>query len=1056
MRTPRSALATALLATLAAAASAGMWPWQRKLEFARALNTRQYYDISDRVIDRLERNESIIGIERAFLYRELGEYYADLAQMAAAEKKDLSLFIAQLDKARAAFQKFLDHKSIKNNPRYAAERFDISLRLSRIQLAVAEGHARELDRDKTTKAQKEEHKKRAVAIFKAAIEAFNQAVAEKQKQLKKVEKLAPPANASSKLRDKFRERRQEAREQLFRVRLERDISRVRFAKLLKKIGQPVQQWRAQLDAAEKDYRQLLLDFTGTLGATQANLELARCLIEKGAKHDKEALERLEEVWAKRGSYTQYKSVPCEAAELRARILLRQKKSQETINTVDALLRFASEGVWNPEQKTLAGVVETLEALPASDPVSYDQRAGANAFLMEAEAYAQMGAAAEKAKKKRGQIRRLYGAAYDIALGVLEVRQYLDPKYSPLLEKWRIKANRPVAPAVVRQRYLDAISNRKYADAARYMRAIASRQALLPASELKPDQKRQQWVTVGQCYHAAGRDHEAAIAFLAAGRWFPTPSSEAYRAASAAVSAANAQYQKTKAPHDQKFLRWVQMQAESLNPYGKGGIYVRQAEAARKEGKFDRALDLLAKVHPEQEAYPHALYHKGRTYKAMFADLDDQAKAGPAGQRAAARMKAAFEELFDYYQAKAPALRDKNQADALDRLTSVVGAAVAMYTDFHLRPPAKDPATVLQLTNGLPQRFPGIERTPGYAIVIFSRMRAAYTQIVAAESVQAGATLLPIVEQTWKTLGTFPNFRYLDKAAAMAAQSHIALAKKAESAAEAAKDHQAKAALSKQADGLRDKAIGYYLQLVELAPRQTLRTYRYILHSLKTRDHEPKSEDWHSIVQIAPKVIEMFRKAPRAEDALTYVKAALGLAHFHLQKYREAIPILEEVDDYYEAQYQADLKPYREARRKWEEDPRGNPKPGRAPRRAAGQPEVMETLALCYLRAEAKDKYDRAERTFVTLTRLYQRKPSKYWEVFYYLCETYRRRGKFEDAVKQIERAWLRDASLGGKASDFHDLVAQVQRDVARLKDAQRKAILEPLLKRLFDNLAKKR
>ncbi|MFW6163075.1 MAG: hypothetical protein ACODAJ_09920, partial [Planctomycetota bacterium] len=491
MRIPRVALALAFLAALSAAACAGMWPWQRQLEFARALNTRQYYDISDRVIDRLEGDKSIVGIERAFLYRELGEYYADLAQVAAAEKKGLSLFISQLDKARSYFQKFLDHKSIKNNPRYASERFDISLRLSRIQLAVAEGHARELDREKVSKAEKARHKQRAIAIFKAAIEAFNKAVAEKAKQLKKVEKLAPPSNADPKLREKYRERRQEAREQLFRVRLERNVSRVRYAKLLKKVGQPPKEWRPQLDAAEKDYRQLLLDYTGTLGATQANLELARCLIEKGAKHDKEALQRLAEVWEKRKSYAQYKTVPCEAAELRAGILLRQKKGQEAIGVIDALLQFASEGVWTPEQKSVGKVIETLEALPETDRANYDQRSAAKAFLMEAEAYAQTAAAAEKAKKKRSEIRGRYGAAYDIAIGVLEVRQYLDPKYSSLIEKWREKSGRPPAPAIVRQRYLDAISNRKYGDAARYMRSIASRQTLLPASELKPDQKRQQ-------------------------------------------------------------------------------------------------------------------------------------------------------------------------------------------------------------------------------------------------------------------------------------------------------------------------------------------------------------------------------------------------------------------------------------------------------------------------------------------------------------------------------------------------------------------------------------
>ncbi len=1055
MRIPRVSLAVALPAVLAATASAGMWRWQRKLEFAKALCTRQYYDIGDRVIARLESDKSIIGIEKAFLHRELGDYYSDLAEMAIAEKRDLGLFVQYLDKSRACFLKFLGHASIKTNPRYGSDRFDIGLRLSRIQLAIAEGHVRELDNDRLAKAEKEKHKKQAVTILKAAIAAFDRAVGEKAKGVSKVKGLAPPATADAALRNKWRERYRIAREELFRVRLERNVSRVRFAQLLKQVKAAASEWQAQLATAEKDYRQLLLDFSGTPGATQANLELARCLMEKGAKSDKEALERLTEVWEKRIGFRRYKKVPCEAAQMKASILLRQRKGKDAVPVLDGLLAFASDKAWNPEQKTVNAVIETLEAVPESDRENFDQRAIAKAFLMEAEAYAQMGEAAEKGKKPRKQIRAIYGAAYDIALGVLEIRRFLDPRYSPLVEKWRVKANRPVAPAIVRQRYLDAINKKKYADAARFMREIASRQTLLPRDQLTPEQKRQQWFTVGQCYHAAGLQYEAAIAFLAAGRWFPQPSSEAYKAASAAISAANAQYQKTKAPHDEKFLRWIQMQAEALNPYGKGGIYIRQAETARDEGNYRRALDLLDLVQPDQDAYPHALYHKALTYKAIYNVLDAKAKAGPKGTAAASRMTAAFDQLFAYYKAAAPELRKKGEKDTLERLTGVVGAAMAMYTDFYLRPPAKDAAKVLELTTGLTERFPGIDKTPGYPVMVFSRMRAAYTLIVAADP-DAGAKLLPTMQEAWRTLRAFPDFRYLDKAAAMAAQSNIALAKTLEKAAEAASDPKAKAALAARATTRRDSAIDYYLQLVALAPRQSLRTYRYILHSLKTREHEPKSEDYRRIVELAPKIIEMFRKDPRAADDILSIQSALGIAYYHLQKYREAIPVLEAVDDVYEKRYQDALAPYRAARRKWEEDPKHNPRPDRAPRRAAGQPETMERLAFCYLAANTTSKYERAERTYITLTRLYQRKPEKYWVVFYNLCETYRRRGSFEEAAKQIDRAWLRDPTLGGRASKarFRSLVARIQTGIAKLEDAQRKAAIEPLVNRLLDDLRK--
>ena len=234
MRIPRVSLAVALPAVLAATASAGMWRWQRKLEFAKALCTRQYYDIGDRVIARLESDKSIIGIEKAFLHRDLG------------------LFVQYLDKSRACFLKFLGHASIKTNPRYGSDRFDIGLRLSRIQLAIAEGHVRELDNDRLAKAEKEKHKKQAVTILKAAIAAFDRAVGEKAKGVSKVKGLAPPATADAALRNKWRERYRIAREELFRVRLERNVSRVRFAQLLKQVKAAASEWQAQLATAEKD------------------------------------------------------------------------------------------------------------------------------------------------------------------------------------------------------------------------------------------------------------------------------------------------------------------------------------------------------------------------------------------------------------------------------------------------------------------------------------------------------------------------------------------------------------------------------------------------------------------------------------------------------------------------------------------------------------------------------------------------------------------------------------------------------------------------------------
>jgi len=1053
MRHTRATTTAAVaFAVLAATASAGTWSWQRQLEFAKALCTRQYYDIGDIVLGRLEADKNIIGVEKAHLYKELGEYYSDLAEAAVTEKRDINAFVQYLSKSRAYFVKFLNHNSIKTNPRYAAGRFEIRMRLSRISLAVADGHIRVFDNPKTSKADKEKHKKLAVDIFKRAIAEFQLAVGEKDKEVKRIKGLSPQDES---LRKTWRERVRRAREELFRVRLERSMARVRFATLLKKIKAPAKEWQAQLGAAEKDYRQLLLDYSGTPGATQANLELARCLLERGAKHDKEVLDRLGEVWEKRGGFRRFRQVPCEAAQMKASILIRQKKPKVAIPVIDGLLAFASGGAWNPEEKTVQGVIEALQAVEGASREQFSERQVALSFMMEAEFYAAVAAAAEKAKEPGKKIRLLYGAAYDISLGVLKVRRFLDPKYADLIERWRMRSGRPLDPAILWQKYLDAISKRKYLDAARLMGEIASQQTTLPRAELAPDKKREMWFTVGQCYHAAGRDHEAAIAFLAAGRWFPEPAPEAYKAASAAVSAANAQFKRTKHPSDEKFLRWVQEQAEALNPYGKGGIYIKQAETARKEGKFQRALTLLDQVRPDQDAYPHALYHYALTYKAMFSRMSAADKAGMDGKRAVARMRASFDKLLAYYKTKYPELKREGDQDAIDRLVGVVGAALAMYTDFYLRPPYKDSNRVLEITTDLQKQYPGVESSPGFPVICFSRMRAAYS-LMAKADLDTGRKLLRVVEDTWKTLGSFSEFRYLDKAAAMAAQCHFEMSKKLTALAKTATDKAKQQGLEQQAGEHKARALDFYLQLVALAPRQTLRTYRYILHSLRSREHKLKSEDWRKIVALAPKVIEMFKGDRRAAADLLFVKATLGIAYHGLKNYREAIPPLQEVDDAYEKHYQDQLLPYRERKRKWQEDPNRNPKPGRPPRRHASQPEIMEKLAFCYLAASSRSHYDRALKTYIVLTRIYAPKPAKYWIVFYNLCETYRRLDLFEQAVKQIDRAYLRDPSMGGRSSKarFLGLVGRIQREVAKLKNTQRAATLEPMIKRLLKNLRK--
>ena len=1014
------------------------WRWERKLEFARALATRQYHDIGNLVIARLDADKTIIGIERAFLSQRTGEYYADAAGELAAQHK-LQGFLDCLDQARTRHRRYLDYPAIQTGPRYAAERFETRMTLCRLTLAMAEGVARLRDDKRTPDADRPKLTQRATKLHQSAIADFDRAVADKSSHVERIRRIEPKGDEA--LRREWRRQLRGVREEFFRVRLERNMARVRFATFLKKAKAPTKDWQAQLDAAENDYRKLLLEFSGTPGATQANLELARCLLEKGPKHDGEAIERLTEVWRKRGDFPRYSRIPCEAAELKAAILLRQKKPAEAIAAIDALLAVASDGAWDPEQRTAGLVAALVGELPEEDREQFSRRAGVRVLLLQAEAFALQGAQARQAGRPRAEIRRAFGAACDIATGVLRAQRFVAPRYTPLINGWLKEAGQLAPPELLWQRYVGALDRGDYREAAHLLQQIAAQQTTLPRERLSPADKRELWFSMGRCYHAAGMGREAAYAFLAAARWFPDVTAPGSNPVSAAVGAAAAQHQRTHSNLDKRFLEWVQEQAELLVP-GTGAAPVRKGIRLRRNGRLRQAIEAFQQVKPDQEAHPHALYHTAVTWKLTFAGLSPADQKGAEGRQVLQQMEQAFAALYGFCKARYPELQRKGDNDACRGLIEAVSAALAMHTDFYTRKPCNDPDRVLKLTSDLAKRFPGIEKSSAFALILFNRMRAACA--LAPESPMGRVEeLLIAIEEGWRTIQADGGFPHRDKAAAIGAHAHLAVAGRLEK-----KD-------TARAQRHRDRGLDFYLQLIDVAPDQPVETYHYILLRLKTRPHKPKSEDYRAIVAIAPAAIERFKGKPNAARALLDIRIALGVAFHGLGKHREAIRVLEGIDDQLEGPYRQRLREYRRQLDEWQRQQQRRQRPEGPPGRDPGHAEVKENLAFCYIASSRRDRYERALEAYVFLCRVYDRKPDKYAVIVYSLCETLHRLGRYEDAARRIDRVLYRPAAFyGGRAgrARLRRLVARMKTATAKLSDPRRRTELEPFLDELLARL----
>lgn len=644
---------------------------QRVIDFLSGLYLRGYPDLGDVVLSRLLAGAELSAGNRASLHRVLGKFYAHRAETLALERHDMEAFIQHLELARNCFRSFLDHGTRTGEARDASDRADVLLRLGRIELAIAEALARATSGSPISEADSRRRAERAVEACEAAVRAFGEVAQQNVARVAELDARVPPAGAGAEAHERWQTTHRAAREQDFRVRLELAMARRRGAKLLERLGPSGSARSAQLAAAERELRRLRREFAGTLGSHQASLELARILTDKDGKADAEALELLTSVWGARAGFSRYKRIPCDAERLRASILLRRGKVREALGVLDSLVAFASDGVWRPGHRSVAEVVEVLRAVPESDREAYDRRAVAEVLLMEAEALALL---AEDTDPPLQEPRRLYRAALDVAAGVAEVLGVLDPKYTGLLSAWSANCPGPTPLALLRQRYADAVREKRYAEAAALMTEIASRQTLQPPGRLAPEAKLGLWFAIGQCYHSAGRGPEAAIAFLGAARWFPQAPAKAHEAAQAAISAADAHLRRTKDPADQQLRRWVRAQAASSDPLAPGSLLVREADAARRAGKLRRAIELLERVRPDDDTYPDALCRLILAHKASLGQLPDAQRAGREGRLAAQQMAAIHKKLVAEARRRRPELARRGDKAAVTRLAALVGTA----------------------------------------------------------------------------------------------------------------------------------------------------------------------------------------------------------------------------------------------------------------------------------------------------------------------------------------------------------------------------------------------
>ncbi|MBM4037048.1 MAG: hypothetical protein FJ290_00925 [Planctomycetes bacterium] len=1069
MRQPLNALVraatAALVVALAGMACAGTPSWSRRLEFAsRLLRNHGYADLSKQVVNQLLDDPAIKGPERTELYKAVGEYHVEAIESVKG-KDAFQQCIWHLGEARKYFTKYAEEKK--------GGGFEMQVRITWLSVNRARVYSRMLEEADTPKADQAKHKAEAVSAYRAAIKEFEDLAKAKKAEEDKAKGLAKLKEDANFVR---------VRNEHVSVRIYLNDTRVELGKFLKKTGADAKEWRALIDAAVKDYRAMLFEFGGAAGLAQINVKLAKALMELGPEGDKEAIERLDEVWENRQAYLDFLAIPCEAMHVKAMILVRQKKHSEATDVLDDMISRRTGRGWEPAKLPIDQVSERvtdiLQNLDEGEiQKQYDAKALAESFVLLAEAYAARGKAAEDAKKPAKESERLYGMAYEIALGVWEAKLMLpDPKYAGLVQTWREKGRRPLSLTdlnIMIRKLLEEGERFREKDPERsraaYLKAAKLYTEVAGRTKPEPDQVRKIWDSVAKCYYAGGDCMSAYVVFTGLSRWSLRPQPPhpvAYGFAQAAVSAIRAQYDrsvKDKASPSQiafekKLLGDANLWAESLSIEGPEGHAIAEARRLRGEKKFHEALKLLDGVRQESRVYPHALHERAIILREMFLALPKEERAALAGQRLLKGALEAFQGCLDFARKRLPELKGDDAAEDRKRLIEVIGSTITIYCDTLLKDYVNQPARVLDLTGNLAQDYPGIEAAVAYPLILYTRMHAAYVIATGKDADQAAKALAPL-DDAWRRLREFPDFRYLPNACKMGAMAYNEVAKGLEEQAKKATGA-AKADLEKRAAAARDRGLEFYLELLSLAPHQTLVTYHYVLGQLEKRVSDNKNADYRRIVELAPRALGMFRPGEADPDRLVQVKLILANAYFHLRNWREGITVLEDANGRYEAEHQKRMKIYEDIKRRAEEAGKQAPK---LPARHPLQAQVLEALGRAYV--ETKTKLKEAKLIFAERVKNYypSREKPEHWVAMLYLCRAAHLEGDHEEAVKYLfvvsEGIAANPVTTGeGAPKDFLDLAAKVQQEVRALPESllKRKLLdaLDGILKKLRDAVSK--
>ena len=1021
----RARIAAIALALAAAAAQAAA-TWERKVEFARQVGTRSDRAAAESVLDALAADPAIPASERPDLYLALADCWFDLIAGQAGGKDGLEGAIHCLGKARGLLARFLELPAVKDGRSPAERRVEAALRRALLAKHTAACHAR-LAGDTTLPApQKQQHRQEAVRSYESAIRELDALAAQKEDRARRL-----------------------------RARLSCNEVRVELAMFLKDAGSPEAQWRPTLEAAAKDYRQMLFDFPNPGVDGQINVLLAEALLSLG--NDREALERLAGVWRVRADFAGHKAVPCKARYLAASALFRQGKPREAIDALDEMLVFRTRGgrAYDPKAVTAEGVRAVLEDLDDGDsPAQFDRREVAKALLLAAEAHAALGEKAREGQRPKEETQALFTRAYHLALGVCQTQLPLDTRYVPLLERWRQAAGQPEDPALLRRRSERAAHEGRYGEAARDLTAA------LAADAPEPDLLRRGWEQVAAYYYRDGDHYSAAIACRSLARRFPRPEATAYAYVSRAYRILRERAERTEDPADEAVADECGRVAERLSPQGPGPLHLKQALAERAAGRLDAAMSLLGVIGPASPVYPSALCEAAFTHGAVFEGLPGGERAGPRGQEALAAMAARFHDLLEHAEAALPKLPGDDGAGERRRILDPLARCLAGVCEMHLKRGTQGAAGVIELAAEAERACPGIAELPAFPFVVYARLRAA-DLLLAGSTIQEHQRLAATLEQGWTALAKHPDFRGLAHACWLAANACDRLAARLDEAAKTAPDPAAKADLGKQAAAARDRGLACYVQLVQVAPDQPIGIYRRVLSQLLERPHEPKSADYRQIANLGPKAVELhkalrdafgplsrsgvplgeaYNRQPEQRPAidLLLAESALGIAHCRLGNWRDALPLLEEVHRVAEAVHQTRLAALA--------------RDGRQERvaREALHLAARRWLPRCYLELAASSKYEAARTILFEDLSLYARDKPEHWDTLYWLCETLRREGRHEDALKLVRLDALRtQGAMGtgvggdgkGTRDDFRRLVVQLQRDVARLDDPARRSAL---------------